>query len=366
MIKQVEPVFPKPVSNDSLNKIQQTIITSALPYVNNVPHLGNVVGCVLSADCYARWMRNCCKKMDLDPKKYVLFVGGVDEYGTASEMKAREEGISCKELCDRYEKIHNDIYRWWNISFDCYGRTSQPNGNPQDVQEDWPHTAITYDIYKKLAKNGYLIELEERVMRCPDIDRVVADRFIIGTCPLCMSIRAKGDQCDDCGKPLDAVDLINPLYKPDPSFKLIPTTTKNIFINLPHILEKEIGLQKEWFHNNWEKWSMNAKEITNEWLERGLKPRSITRDLQWGTKVPHTSEFGDRYKDKVFYVWFDAPIGYISITEKCLGKESEYWWKNKDCELVQFMAKDNVPFHTIIFPLTLKGSHYTEIDKIRI
>jgi methionyl-tRNA synthetase len=324
---------------------QKLIITSALPYVNNTPHLGNVVGCVLSADVYARYAK---KILNRD----TLFIGGVDEYGTATEMKARELGISCKELCDLNYDIHKAAYDWFKIDFDCYGRTSQPNGNPHDADLTWPHTTITRDIYQRLVKSGLIIELEETVWYCEEIDAFVADRYIISECYHCESEKADGDQCDACGNLLSTDKLVNPRYKPNPDFVLQKQTTKNLYIDLPTIWETKN--MDEWFANNMLGWSDTAVSITENWVDKkGLKPRSITRDLKWGTRVPDTAKYGDAYANKVFYVWFDAPIGYLSILERAIGTESAHVWWNEDAELVQFMAKDNVPFHSIIFPCTL-------------
>jgi len=336
------------------NKI---LITSALPYVNNIPHLGNIVGCVLSGDVYARYMRK--KQFE------VLFVGGVDEYGTATEMKAREENISCKKLCDKNYKLHTDIYNWFDISFDCYGRTSQPNGDPSIIDNNWSHTTITQNIYLNLVKNNYICEKEENIIYCHEINSVIADRFIVGVCPICSYDKANGDQCDKCGKLLDAVDLINPKYKINPEYTLSKTTTKNLYLDIPKIWN-DFNFN-QWINKNSENWTHNSIMITKQWINNGLESRSITRDLYWGTRVPDTDIYKDKYKNKVFYVWFDAPIGYISITENKLGKElSEKWWRNNDVKIVQFMAKDNVPFHSIIFPATLRGSNYSDISDLTI
>lgn len=326
------------------HKNKRLVITSALPYVNNVPHLGNVVGCVLSADVYARYMRTI-------EKRDVLFIGGVDEYGTATEMKARELGISCKELCDKNYDIHKTAYDWFKISFDCYGRTSQPNGNPLDVDSSWPHTTITHEIYEKLVESDVVIECEEVVWYCDEINAYIADRFIISDCYHCGSTKADGDQCDTCGNLLDTAKLVNPRYKPNPSFTLSKRTTSNLYLDLPKIWS--LHNMDDWFKSNSNSWTGAAESITSNWLSTGLKPRSITRDLKWGTRVPDTQKFGNSYASKVFYVWFDAPIGYLSIMEKEIGKDEALQWWNKDNEVVQFMAKDNVPFHSIIFPATL-------------
>jgi len=341
---------------------KKLIITSALPYVNNVPHLGNVVGCVLPADIYTRYMRNI-KKRD------VLFIAGVDEYGTATEMKARELGISCKALCDKNLEIHKEGYDWFKISPDCYGRTSQPNGDPTTPDLSWPHTSITRTIYNELVESGAVIEQDEKVWYCAEIGSYVADRYILSECYHCGNECADGDQCDQCGQLLSTDKLVNPRYKPNPSFALTMQTTSNLYLNLPQIWEDY--KMNEWFATNRSSWSKSADAITESWItDKGLKPRSITRDLQWGTQVPDTKQYGNRYGSKVFYVWFDAPIGYLSIMEKQIGCEESHRWWNRDSELIQFMAKDNVPFHSIIFPSTLAplntDSTYSLPQNVRI
>lgn len=305
------------------------IITSALPYVNNVPHLGNIVGSVLSADIFARY----CKARNYN----TLFIGGTDEYGTATETKALEENITPRELCDKYYKIHKEVYDWFQIGFDYFGRTTT------DLQ-----TEIAQDIFMKLNDNGYLEEQSMKQLYCPVHKSYLADRFVEGECPKCHYEDARGDQCDKCGGLLDPFELINPRCKldgtsPEPRF------TDHVFLSLDK-LEKQVA--------DWEKiasdkgqWSKNSKTITNSWLKDGLKPRCITRDLIWGTPVPL-----EKYKDKVLYVWFDATIGYVSITAN-YTKNWEKWWKNpKNVNLYQFMGKDNVPFHTVVFPASQIGT----------
>lgn len=374
--------------NKTIKSKQQIIVTSALPYVNNVPHLGNIIGCVLSADVYVRFLKSNLNNLlqtfkrddeydeKHDDEKYddeknnendvdVIFVGGVDEYGTATEMKARELGITCKELCDQNYEIHKSVYDWFNINFDCYGRTSQPNGAPNIIDHEWSQTKITHEIFKSLCDKDLIIEKEENIMYCPQTNTYVADRFVIGECINCGSDKADGDQCDKCGKLLSFNDILNPRYKPNPNFKLEVRKTKNLYIDSMRIWEDNNML--EWFENINCDWTKTAIAITHNWIKMGLRPISITRDLRWGTMIPDTKRFGSQYNNKVFYVWFDAPIGYISITENCIGKEkSEKYWKNPETKLIQFMAKDNVQFHSIIFPITLRGSEYSKISNIDI
>ncbi|KAL3681854.1 hypothetical protein R1sor_024810 [Riccia sorocarpa] len=311
---------------------RNVLVTSALPYVNNVPHLGNIIGCVLSADVYARY----CRIRGYN----VIFMCGTDEYGTATETKALEEGITPKEICDKYHAIHKEIYEWFDIDFDMFGRTSTPE-----------QTVICQAIFQKLLENGRLLEDKMEQPYCIFCQRFLADRFVEGTCPnaTCRYEDARGDQCDQCGKLLNAADLINPRCKRcgnPPEIR----ETEHMFLDLPQLKDR----LEEYVKNTSVSggWSQNSVQTTNAWIRDGLKPRCITRDLKWGVPVPL-----EKYKEKVFYVWFDAPIGYISITANYTS-EWEKWWKSpEDVELVQFMGKDNVPFHTVIFPSTLLGTN---------
>ena len=305
------------------------LITSALPYVNNVPHLGNIIGSVLSADCFARF----CRLREAN----VIYVCGTDEYGTATETKAIAEGMTPKEICDKYNAIHTKVYKDFNISFDHFGRTTT------DQQ-----TQIVHELFWDLEKSGNICRESVEQLYCERCKRFLADRFVEGVCPHpgCGFEDARGDQCDGCGKLVNAAELGNPkckLCSDTPKIK----SSKHLFIDLPKI-EPEL---RKWFDASSAKWSHNAGTICKTWLRDGLHPRCITRDLKWGVPVPLKE-----YEDKVFYVWFDAPIGYISITAN-YTKDWERWWKNpSEVELYQFMAKDNVPFHGIIFPCTLTGS----------
>ncbi|KAK8797092.1 hypothetical protein WA158_004302 [Blastocystis sp. Blastoise] len=315
------------------------LITSALPYVNNVPHLGNLIGCVLSADVFARYCR--------ERKVNCIYICGTDEYGTATETKAQQENLTPRQICTKYHKLHREIYKWFDISFDYLGRTSTEN--PREDKE-WPQTQIAQDIFKKLYDNNKLVEQSTEQVYCEQCGRFLADRFIEGTCPVCGYDKAGGDQCDKCGNLLNAVDLINPICKVGgKEHKVQKRSTTHLFLNLPELEDR----LREWVNTTSVEgeWTDNATFITNSWLSNGLKPRCITRDLKWGTPVPLKG-----YEDKVFYVWFDAPIGYISITAN-YTKDWKQWWQNpKNVELYQFMGKDNIPFHTVIFPCTLMGT----------
>ncbi len=306
------------------------LITSALPYVNNVPHMGNIIGCVLSADVAARYHRLRGHE--------VLFVCGTDEHGTATETKAQEEGLTPRQLCDKYHAVHQEIYAWFSISFDVFGRTSREN-----------HHRITQDIFRKLHENGYILERDVQQAYCATDKKFLADRFVTGTCPHCRAPDARGDQCDACGKLLDPLELIEPRCK---TCGATPEqrTSRHLFLDLPALAPK----LTEWIDKQSKRgaWTQNAITTTRAWLERGLEPRAITRDLSWGVPVPLPE-----YAGKVFYVWFDAPIGYISITDQLDGTDWHSWWQDPSrVRLYQFMAKDNIPFHTILFPAALLGT----------
>ena len=308
------------------------LITSALPYVNNVPHLGNIVGSVLSADVFARY----CKARGYN----ALFVCGTDEYGTATETKALEEKCTPQELCDKYYKLHAQVYEWFDIGFDIFGRT------PTKQQTD-----ITQDIFLKLHKNGFLQERTTTQPYCEQHKSYLADRFVEGECPLCGYNDARGDQCDKCGKLLDPLDLKNPRCKLDGASP-VARETKHVFLELDKLQPEIEAFFKE--SSAAGAWSSNGRDITGSWLKEGLKPRGITRDLKWGTAVPLPG-----YEDKVIYVWFDACIGYVSITAN-YTEEWEKWWRDpENVQLYQFMGKDNVPFHTVVFP----GSQIGTRDK---
>lgn len=305
------------------------LITSALPYVNNVPHLGNIIGCVLSADVYARFCRS---------KGYeTLYVCGTDEYGTATENKAREEGLTPREICDKYNAIHTEVYKTFNISFDVFGRTSTEE-----------QTKVAHEIFHDLDKAGYIAEEVSERTYCEHDEMFLADRYVEGTCPKCGYEDARGDQCDSCGALLEPETLIKPKCK---ICGKAPVMKETRHLHLE--LDKLQGKLEEWYNTQSKEgdWTHNALTTTKGWFDRGLNSRPITRDLKWGIPVPKPG-----YEDKVFYVWFDAPIGYISIT--AAGREDwrEWWMENKDVKLYQFMAKDNIPFHTVLFPATLMGT----------
>lgn len=309
---------------------RNVLITSALPYVNNVPHLGNIIGSTLSADVYARY----CRQRGYN----TLYVCGTDEYGTATETKALEDKVTPQEICDKYNAIHGAIYDWFDISFDHFGRTSTPE-----------QTEIVQSIFQDLLDRGFVHQEELEQLYDPVVDKFLADRFVFGTCPACAYEDARGDQCDRCGKLLNPMELLNPKSALS-STTPVKRTSTHLFLDLPSLQPR---LEK-WLDQTTKSgdWSGVALHITNGWIQDGLKSRCITRDLKWGVPVPL-----EGFENKVFYVWFDAPIGYISITANYAPDHWREWWQNPDnVELVQFMGKDNVPFHSVVFPCSLLGT----------
>ena len=325
--------------------MSKILITSALPYVNGVPHLGHMVGCLLPSDVYARFMRMMGHE--------VLYICGTDEHGTPSEVGAAAEKMDVMDYCTKYHNRHKEAYRAFNLSFDYFGRTSSPQN-----QE------ITYRIFEMLDKNGYIEEKSTKQLYSVDDGRFLPDRYVVGTCPHCGYEKARGDQCENCTKVLDPTELINPRSSISGSRNLEVRETKHLFLNLPK-LEARLS---EWIKSKEPYWPDIAYSIANKWLKEGLQERGITRDLKWGFPVNKPG-----YEDKVFYVWFDAPIGYIGITKQWAdeapeNRSWESWWLNaKDVKYVEFMGKDNVPFHTITFPATLigTGENWTMVDYLK-
>ena len=325
--------------------MSKVLITSALPYINGVPHLGHMVGCLLPSDVYARYMRMMGNE--------VLYVCGTDEHGTASEVGALKENMPVEEYCDKYHARHAQTYRDFNLSFDYFGRTSSEQNKE-----------VTYHIFSQLDKNGYIAEKTMKQIYSVDDKMFLADRFITGTCPHCGYEKARGDQCENCTKVLEPTDLINARSTISGSTNLEVRETKHLFLNLPKIEEKLV----EWLKTKEAFWPDVAYSIAKKWVKEGLEPRCITRDLKWGFPVNKAG-----YEDKVFYVWFDAPIGYIGITkqwsdEKPNERNWKDWWMDaKDVHYVEFMGKDNVPYHSITFPATLLGTgeNWTKVDYLK-
>ncbi len=303
------------------------LITSALPYIHGISHLGNIVGSMLPADVYARF---CRLRGD-----EVLFICGSDSHGTMYEVTAAKMKITPKELVYKNHEKMKEILKKFELNFDYYGITDS------DANKE-----LSYHIFNKLDENGYLKEEEVENVYCEKCDRFLPDRWVEGKCPSCGGL-TRGDQCDDCGKLADVKDIIEP-YCVLCKSKIVFRKTKHIFLDLPKF-ENELSE----FVDKSKGWSKLARTETIGFLKNGLKQRAVTRDATWGFKVPK-----EGYENKILYVWFDAPIGYLAFTKEWCennGRNFEDWWKNKDTELTQFMAKDNTIFHSIIFPSMLLG-----------
>ncbi|KAF8239794.1 methionyl-tRNA synthetase [Tricholoma matsutake] len=315
---------------------KNTLITSALPYCNNVPHLGNIIGSTLSADVFSRYSRT--------RNRTTLYICGTDEYGTATERQAEKEKRSEEELCKEYHDLHKETYDWFDIGFDHFGRTSTIL-----------HREICQEIYLNLEKNGFLEKEHKEQTFCEGCNKFLADRFVEGICPYCGSDDGRGDQCDTCGRTLDAIELIKPRCAIDATqtHKVTRRTTAHMYLKLDTIQP----WTEEWIKRSWKagKWSPNAVinsdgVIVDARLKAGLKPTPVTRDLKWGVPVPINGNDVHGMKGKVLYVWFDAPIGYPSITANYTQEWKQWWFNPEDVNLYQFMGKDNVYFHTVYFP----------------
>lgn len=297
------------------------LIFSALPYVNNIPHLGNIIGCVLSSDVYSRF----CRK-----KGYkTLHICGTDEYGTACEMAAIKAKTTPKEICDTNYKKHKEIYDWFGIEFDYFGRTT-----------DGYHAEKTTEMFLKIYENGFFEEKDVDQYFCEKCAIFLADRYVIGDCPLCKMAGATGDQCDSCGGVYVPSELLNAKCEICGTNSCLKAT-KHIFLKLSALKEKIETFVVERSGG----WTENAAKISLDWTRKELRSRCITRDLKyrWGVPVPIPG-----FEEKVLYVWFDAPIGYLSFLDACIGEKT--WQFVKNAEIFQFMGKDNVSFHSIFFP----------------
>jgi len=304
------------------DQFKRTTVTAALPYANGPVHIGHLAGCYLPADIYARYLRS--------KGKDVKFICGSDEHGAAISIRAKKEGITSQQVIDKYHKMMGDAFKDFGISFDIYARTSSPT-----------HHKTASEFFTNLyEKNIFSEEITEQYYD-EQAKQFLADRYIVGTCPNCNNENAYGDQCENCGSTLNATDLINPHSTLSGAVPILKTT-KNWFLPLDKMqgdIENYIDSHKDW--------KANVYGQCKSWLNQGLQPRAMTRDLDWGVKVPLKDAEG-----KVLYVWFDAPIGYISATKE-LTPDWEKYWKSKDTKLVHFIGKDNIVFHCIIFPAIL-------------
>ena len=300
---------------------QKYLITSALPYVNGELHLGHLVGCWLPSDVYARFCRACGRD--------VLFICGADEHGTPAIIGAAKENMPVKEYNDKYYEKHLRAVADFKLSFDLYGRTHT------QLQEK-----LIHDLFTRLDEQGLIEERETIQPFSVDDNTFLTDRQLVGTCPKCGYEKARGDQCDKCGSIYEATELLNPKSTISGSANIEMRPTKNLFF----LASKVEGTWKKWLDEHAPKWSKTASAIAKGWANEGLRDTSITRDLSWGISVNKPG-----YEHKVFYVWFDAPWGYVSISQAA-NKDWESWWKNPDCYYAQFMGKDNVKFHSVFFP----------------
>ena len=311
---------------------KRTTITAALPYANGGVHIGHLAGVYVPADIYARYLR--LKKED------VIFIGGSDEHGVPITIRAKKEGITPQDVCDRYHKIIKDSFKEFGISFDIYSRTTSPT-----------HNKLASDFFRKLYDDGKLIEKESEQLYDPEAKQFLADRYVMGTCPHCGNPNAYGDQCEKCGSDLSPLELINP-HSTISGAKPELRKTKNWYLPLNQYQD----WLKEWILEGHKEWRPNVYGQCKSWLDMDLQPRAMTRDLDWGIPVPVEGAEG-----KVLYVWFDAPIGYISNTKELCDAEPERWgswekwWKDPDTRLIHFIGKDNIVFHCLIFPVMLKA-----------
>jgi len=320
------------------------LITSALPYINGIKHLGNLVGSQLPADLYARYMRGRGHE--------VMFICATDEHGTPAELAAAKTGEAVDAYCARMHEVQADLARGFRLSFDHYGRSSSARNR-----------ALTQHFAGKLAENGFIEEHSEKQVYSIADGRFLPDRYIEGTCPNCGYERARGDQCENCTKQLDPTDLINPRSAISGSTDLEVRETKHLYLR-QSLLKDEIDT---WIDGQSD-WPILTTSIAKKWLHDGdgLQDRGITRDLHWGVPVKKGDAEWPGMEGKVFYVWFDAPIEYIGATAEWADatgksdKDWERWWRTdkgaEDVRYVQFMGKDNVPFHTLSFPATIMGS----------
>lgn len=303
---------------------KRTLITTALPYANGPVHIGHLAGVYVPADIYARYMRLKGEE--------ILFVGGSDEHGVPITIKAKAEGVTPQDIVDRYHTIIKDSFQELGISFDVYGRTTSDT-----------HRRMASDFFRKLYEKGEFIEKTSEQLYDEEAGQFLADRYVTGKCPHCGNERAYGDQCEACGTSLNATDLINPRSAITGNTPVMRATSHWY---LP--LDKWEPHLRRWILEQHKEWKPNVYGQCKSWLDLGLQPRAVSRDLDWGIPVPVEGADG-----KVLYVWFDAPIGYISNTVDCVGDEWTRWWKDPETRMLHFIGKDNIVFHCIVFPAML-------------
>ncbi|MBO4943211.1 MAG: methionine--tRNA ligase [Muribaculaceae bacterium] len=300
---------------------KRTLITSALPYTNGPVHIGHLAGVYVPADIYARYLRLAGRE--------VLFVGGSDEHGVPITLKARKEGVTPQDIVDRYHKLIKESFEGLGISFDIYSRTTSK-----------VHHETASEFFRHLYDKGEFVEQSSEQLYDPEAGQFLADRYVTGECPHCHNPKAYGDQCEACGTSLNATDLINPkstISGATPELR----TTRHWYLPL----DKWEPKLREWILEGHKEWKTNVYGQCKSWLDMGLQPRAVSRDLSWGVPVPVEGAEG-----KVLYVWFDAPIGYISNTKELLPDSWEKWWKDPESRIINFIGKDNIVFHCIVFP----------------
>ena len=307
------------------DKFKRTLVTAALPYANGGVHIGHLAGVYVPSDIYARYLR--LRHRD------VLFICGSDEHGVPVTIRARKEGCSVQEVVDRYHKLIKDSFEGFGISFDIYSRTTSDT-----------HRQVASDFFRKLYDKGEFLEKTNEQYYDEEAKTFLADRYIMGECPHCGNPDAYGDQCERCGKDLSPTELINPRSTVSGA-KPVLRETKHWYLPL----DKHQQWLAPWIEQHPE-WRSNVSGQCKSWFDMGLKPRAVSRDLDWGIPVPVEGAEG-----KVLYVWFDAPIGYISNTKELLPDTWETWWKSPDTRLIHFIGKDNIVFHCIVFPAMLKA-----------
>ena len=307
-------------------KFKRTTVTSALPYANGPVHIGHLAGVYVPSDIYVRYLR--LKKED------VLFIGGSDEHGVPITIRAKKEGITPQDVVDRYHTLIKDSFKEFGISFDVYSRTTSET-----------HRQTASDFFRKLYEKGEFVEKTSMQYYDEEAQTFLADRYITGECPHCHAEGAYGDQCEKCGTSLSPTDLINPKSAISGSAPVM-RETKHWYLPL----DKHEEWLSKWILEDHKEWRNNVYGQCKSWLDMGLQPRAVSRDLDWGIPVPVEGAEG-----KVLYVWFDAPIGYISNTRELLPDTWEKWWKDPETRLVHFIGKDNIVFHCIVFPAMLKA-----------
>ena len=305
---------------------KRTLITAALPYANGPVHIGHLAGVYIPADIYARYLRLKGEE--------VLFVCGSDEHGVPIAIKAKKEGVSPQDIVDRYHGIIKDSFERFGVTFDIYSRTTSAT-----------HREHASAFFRTLYEKGEFVEGESEQYFDPEAGQYLADRYIVGTCPRCQNERAYGDQCESCGSTLNPTDLINPKSAISGATPILKKT-KHWYLPL----DKHEPFLRHWILDEHKEWKSNVYGQCRSWLDGGLQPRAVSRDLDWGIPVPVEGAEG-----KVLYVWFDAPIGYISNTKELLPDTWETWWKDSQTRLLHFIGKDNIVFHCIVFPAMLRA-----------